>query len=133
MLIHFYQFLNRFKSTPAWRNKLLIIPLGSAALLNLAIWLLIYFQFYPAVYSLPKEQSYIPLHYNIYTGIDLFGSWQRIFIWPAIGLIILIVNLVLAIILYEKKEIISHFLSFAATFTQIFLLIATLLTILINI
>jgi len=133
MFIHLYQFCNRFKSTPAWKNKLLIIPLATATLLNLAIWLLIYFKFYPVVYSLPKEQSYIPLHYNIYTGIDLFGSWQRIFIWPTIGLIILLINLILAIIIYEKKEIVSYFLSFAATLAQIFLLIATLLTILINI
>ena len=133
MLIHFYQFFNRFKSTPAWKNKLLIFPLTTATLFNLAIWLLIYFKFYPAVYSLPKEQSYIPLHYNIYTGIDLFGSWQRVFIWPAIGLVILIVNLILAIIIYEKKEIVSYFLSFTAALAQIFLLIATLLTILINI
>ena len=133
MLIHFYQFFNRFKSTPAWKNKLLSIPLAAAAMVNSTIWLLIYFKFYPAVYSLPQEQSYIPLHYNIYTGIDLFGSWQRIFIWPTIGLIILIINLVLAIVLYDKKEIISYFLSFAAVFVQVFLLIATMLTILINI
>lgn len=133
MFIHFYQFLGRFKSTPAWKNKLLIIPLAAAALLNLAIWLLIYFKFYPAVYSLPKEQSYIPLHYNIYTGIDLFGSWQRIFIWPAIGLIILIINFIFSIILYDKKEVISYFLSCTTTIVQIFLLISTLLTILINI
>jgi len=133
MLIHFYQFFNRFKSTSAWKNKLLTIPLGTATIINLAIWLLIYFKFYPAVYSLPQEQSYIPLHYNIYTGIDLFGSWQRIFIWPTIGLIILIINLILAIVLYDKKEIISYLLSFAAVFVQIFLLIATMLTILINI
>lgn len=133
MLIHFYQFFNRFKSTPAWKNKLLTIPLVVAAIINMAIWLLIYFKFYPVVYSLPQEQSYIPLHYNIYTGIDLFGSWQRIFIWPTLGLIILIINLIFAGIIYDKKEIISYFLSFAATLAQIFLLIATLLTILINI
>lgn len=133
MLIHFYNLLNKFKSTPAWKNKLLTVPLLVAVLFNLAIWLLIYFKFYPAVYSLPKEQSYLPLHYNIYTGIDLFGSWQRIFILPCIGLFMLVLNAILGIISYEKKEVVGYFFCFTAALVQILLLISTLFTILINI
>jgi hypothetical protein len=42
------------------------------------------------------NDPFIPLHYNIYLGIDKFGHWYEIFILPAIGLIFLIVNTFLA-------------------------------------
>ncbi len=43
-----------------------------------------------------RENPFIPLHYNIYLGIDRFGPWYRIFILPILGLIMLILNLLLA-------------------------------------
>ena len=133
MLIYFYNFVNKIKSTPARKNKLILIASAIGFALNLFIWAIIYFKFYPAVYSLPEDQSFIPLHYNIYLGVDLFGRWQRIFILPGIGLFIFILNTILALFLYDKKEIISYFLTICSTLVQLFLLIATILTILINI
>ena len=133
MLIHFYKFIDKLKATPARKNKLIIISSAIGLAINILIWALIYFKFYPAVYSLPEEQSFIPLHYNIYLGIDLFGHWQRIFILPGIGLFIFALNTILALSLFNKKEIISYFLSVGAALIQVFLFIATLLTILINI
>ncbi|NQT49089.1 hypothetical protein HQ571_00160 [Candidatus Kuenenbacteria bacterium] len=133
MLIHFYQFINKLRSTPARKNKLIIISSVIALVINLLIWALIYFKFYPAVYNLPEEQSFIPLHYNIYLGVDLFGRWQNVFILPGAGLFIFILNTILALIAYNKKEIVSYFLTISSVLCQIFFLIATILTILINI
>ncbi|HBL39884.1 TPA: hypothetical protein DDZ10_04445 [Candidatus Uhrbacteria bacterium] len=43
-----------------------------------------------------RENPFIPLHYNIYLGIDGFGPWYRIFILPVLGLVMLVLNLSLA-------------------------------------
>ncbi len=133
MLIHFHKFIDYLRKTPAWKNKVFIIFSIIGLIINLLIWLLIYFKFYPAVYNLPEEQSFIPLHYNIYLGIDLFGKWQKIFYLPGLGLVIFLINTILSLIIYNKKEILSYFLTIISTLCQIFLFIATLLTILINI
>lgn len=54
-------------------------------ILNLANWI------YIASNISPSEQP-IPLHYNIYFGIDLIGVWYNMFIIPLSGLVIIILN-----------------------------------------
>jgi Co/Zn/Cd efflux system component len=133
MLVFIYQFLDRLKTTPARKNKTIVISSILGLTLNILIWLIIYLKFYPLVYNLPEEQSFIPLHYNIYLGIDLFGPWQNIFYLPGIGLLIFLVNTISALLLYSKKEILSYFLSISSSLLQVFLLLATIFVILINI
>lgn len=132
ILIQVHKFIDSLKTSAAWKSKLIIIASGLGLAVNLLNWGLIYFEFYPAVYSLPPEQSFVPLHYNIFLGIDFFGEWRKIFIFPGIALFIFLLNTILAFILYNKKALISYFLSISSTFCQIFLLISTILAILIN-
>ncbi|SRR6056297_378334 len=133
MLIHFHNLVGKIKNTPAQKSKIIIISTFLSFLFNLTIWGLIYFQFYPLVKNLPPELSFIPLHYNVYLGVDMFGHWQKILILPAIGLLIFFVNTILSFLIYNKKEVLSYFLSIGSLLCQIFLIIATILTILINI
>lgn len=133
MLVLIHKFLNKLYSTPARKNKTIVVCFLIGLTLNLIIWLLIYFKFYPVVYNLPEEQSFVPLHYNIYLGVDLFGKWQKIFILPAIGLIIIIANTILAFNLFDKKELASHFLMISSALSQLILLLAAIFAILINI
>lgn len=133
MLVHFYNFIERLKSSPARRSKLIIIPCLVGLIINLLIWGLIYFKFRPLVYNLPEDQAFVPLHYNIYLGIDSYGAWQTIFLLPFFGVLFLLINTLLAFIVFNKREILSYFLSFSAAVLQIFFFIASLLTILINI
>jgi hypothetical protein len=133
LLIHFHQFIEKIKSSVAWKSKIIIISTALGLAINLFNWGLIYFKFYPLVYLLPPEQSFIPLHYNIYLGIDFFGAWQKIFLFPGIAVFILILNTILAFILFNKKELVSYFLVISSTLCQIFLLISTILAILINV
>ncbi|MFA6537008.1 MAG: hypothetical protein WCT18_01270 [Patescibacteria group bacterium] len=133
MLIKFYEFLEKIKNSPVWRRPFLLWPIIATLVLNIGDWLLIYFKFYPLVKNLPENQSSIPLHYNIYLGIDLFGPWTLILLVPLLGLLIAIVNSLLAVLLYNKKEIISYFLIFSTIIIQILFIISTFLTILINI
>jgi len=133
MLVFLYQFINQLKTTPARKSRTITISSALGLALNFLIWLIIYFKFYPLVYNLPEEQSFISLHYNIYLGIDLFGHWQNIFYLPGIGLLIFIINTISALLLYSKKEILSYFLSLSSALLQAFLLLATIFVILINI
>lgn len=133
MLIHFYQFLNNLKSTPARKSKLIVIALIVAAAFNLLTWLLLYFKLLPAAGTLPTEQAYIPLHYNIYLGVDSFGDWRLSFIMPGAGLAFLIANAILAFSFYNKKEIAGYILCLAAAFAEILIFVSTIFVVLINI
>ena len=133
MLIHFHQFLDKLTSTPARKSKIIVISSIISVVFNLAVWALIYFKFYPLVSNLPEDQAFIPLHYNIYLGVDLFGRWHRIFLLPGIGLFIFLLNSILALYIYSKNELASYFLSIVSSLIQIILLVATIMVILINI
>lgn len=50
------------------------------------------------------------LHYNIYSGIDGLGSWQWLYIWPGILLLISAVDFILAVLLWTKFRVMSYFL-----------------------
>jgi len=133
MLVHFYHFLEKLKSSPARKNRTLIIATIISLCLNLFIWLLIYFRLRPMVKLLPADQAFIPLHYNTYLGVDSFGNWLNIFLLPGLGLLIFLINTLLAVLIYNRKDILSYFLVLTNLISQLLLLIATVFIILINI
>lgn len=75
-----------------------VLTICLATLLNLAIWLVLYFY-------IPKTQAYITLEYNIYTGVTLSGEWYKVFYIPASGLIIIIMNAFFARWFTKKHEL----------------------------
>lgn len=75
----------------------------------------------------------IILHYNVYFGVDLIGSWWQVFFLPAAGTIILAINSLLAYFFYRQKERIASYLLLLAVFIiQIGISIAAASIILIN-
>jgi len=132
MLVFFHQLIENFKNSPARKNKIILISAISGLIVNLAVWALLIFKFRPIAMANP-EKATLPLHYNIYWGIDLFGQWYQSLILPVFGLIVLIVNFILAVFLYSQKSLASYFFIIAAVFVQFFLLVSTILMILINI
>jgi hypothetical protein len=133
MFVFLHKFIDSLRRTPARRNKLILISTGVGLLINILTWLLIYFKLQPLVINLPAEEAFIPLHYNIYLGVDLFGRWTRVFALPGIGLLFILVNTVLALFIYNRNEILSYLLTVSAAVIQVFLFVATIFTILINI
>ncbi|MFA6322317.1 MAG: hypothetical protein WCX71_02455 [Candidatus Buchananbacteria bacterium] len=87
-------------------------------LLALLIDVLIWFFLGWSVRDLPES---IPLHYNIYYGIDLYGNWYEILYLPAVGLLFLSINFILALYLYSREKILSYFLA-AVSFLGLFFL-----------
>lgn len=74
----------------------------------------------------------IILHYNVYFGVDVIGSWWQVYFLPLIGLLILSVNTLLGYSFYQQKErVIAHLLVLAVFIVQVCVTIAvaTLLSI----
>lgn len=111
-----------------FRDRFFQMVFSLALGINLIIWILLYFKFFP----LRSLGDLVPLHYNVYFGIDLVGKWYKIFIIPLAGFIIFLINLILYCTLYLKEKMIKYFLGIAGLFSQIVLLIASFTIILIN-
>lgn len=77
-------------------------------------------------------RSNIPLHYNVYFSIDLIGNWYQLLIIPFFGLMVLVVNFILAMFTYLKEKMLSYFLVGSALVIQILLLFACLSIIWLN-
>ncbi len=109
-----------------FRSRIAIWLLASSIFFNLADWLALYFFIQPADYP-------IILHYNVYFGVDVTGDWRRVYVMPAIGLFLFLVNFFLSIYFYRLKErIASYLLLMAALMVQLSLAVAILSVIVIN-
>ncbi len=123
MALYFESEQGRFSAF--FRSKTIRFSFLAGLFLNLASWIII------GRWVLRAPVS-IPLHYNIYFGIDLFGDWAQLFIAPAFGLGIFIINCIAGVFLYEKDRILSYFLVCIAAAVELILLIASLMIIFID-
>lgn len=82
-------------------------------IINFILWIIILTQ------KVWQKPSPLPLHYNIYLGIDLSGPYYHIFIFPFLALVLLIFNWRIGSYIYLKAKILSHFLGITALALQI--------------
>lgn len=130
MFIVIQQIKDSILKSPAKDNKLIIISVGLSIVFNICLWLVLYFKLKPISQELDPN---IPLHYNIYFGIDYFGHWTQSFIMSGFGLFIILINTFLAFLIYLKEKFLSYFLIGVCLFSQIVLFIAGVLVVLLNI
>ncbi len=95
-------------------------------LCNLAMWLWILIEINP-------KNEFLFLHYNILFGVDYVDVWWKIYYMPARGLFILIINLLLSWIVFSRDKFLSLLLNFMALLCQIFLFVAVMLLIFMNV
>ena len=76
------------------------------------------------VLPLAAEQPFIPLHYNVYLGVDRFGPVRDLFFIPAIGLGLLLINLSVQTIFSKREKLLARFFSIVTPILQFVLLIA---------
>lgn len=121
--VFFRSFVELMKESPIYRWSAIISFL--LVVLTFAI---------PAWKILPNagEQNFIPLHYNIYFGIDQFGPWYYVFFVPSLGLVLLLVNLIFETVYFRKEQVLSYFFALATLFSEIVLLVAVVLIVLLN-
>jgi len=99
--------------------------------LNLILWAGLYYKIQP--FSYLTEYGTIPLHYNLYFGIDLLGKWYTAFVLPFFGLIVIIVNNIIAYNLFVRERFLSYFLLIMQTIVNVALFAAGIFLILLNI
>lgn len=107
------------------RDKTITLVFLFAVFINSIIWF--------NLLRIPKTDEILPLHYNIYFGIDYMGGWYSLFIVPLFGLFVLLFNFSLSLFLYFNNKFLSYSLSLVALFVQIILLIASFAVVWINI
>jgi len=116
-------FLSRFNIDDEHRYaawlKIFGVFFGLSLALNLVIWALILTQ-------IGKFDLDIPLHYNIYFGIDDFGSKNNLFFLPIFASLVLIVNFLVSFYFANKEKFLTYFLLGASIFIQILVLLASL-------
>lgn len=83
------------------------------------------------VLPLAAEQPFVPLHYNIYLGVDRFGSVREIFFIPAFGVLCFVLNVGLQTYFYKREKLLTRFFAIATSVFQFILLVATALIVLI--
>lgn len=105
-------------------NRQVSLISGISLFLNLAI-----FAFFLVKIGF---RTNIPLHYNVYFGIDLIGNWYQLLIIPLFGFLIICLNNILAAFLYLKDKLMAYFLVGTALFVQIILFLATLAIVWLN-
>lgn len=115
-----------WKNNLFFGNKTIKTNLIFSLLINAGIWIWLY------AMITPKTEP-IALRYTIYFGVDLIGQWWYVFIFPAIGFIIIILNLILGYLFFLKVKILAYFLMLSMTACQIILgILAVLITLLNN-
>lgn len=82
---------------------------------------------------LAKDQPFIPLHYNVYFGVDRFGAWYEAFIIPALGFLFLFLSLIMQTHFYKSEKMLSIFFAISTIFLEFTFFVAMVLLILLNI
>lgn len=95
--------------------------------LSLNIGLFLFFLFF-------IKQSDIPivLHYNVDWGVDYFGEVKNIFILPLAGLVIFLLNGILALRLWIRMKILAYFLVSITLISEVFLWLSGIALYIIN-
>lgn len=116
----FYEFM---KKEPLYPWAFFVSFLLFTVCLALPIWHIV---------PLAKSSPYIPLHYNVYFGVDRFGSWYNIFVLPALGLLFFLLNTMLQMHFFRSEKMLSRFLAISTVLIELIFVIAMMLIILLN-
>lgn len=92
---------------------------------NAATWTLL-------VWKIPYTQDTVFLHYNVFFGVDLTGSWSQLLWLPGSGLGILFVNSLAVFFGKHMDHVAKTAITILTLLFQVMLLVASLLVILLN-
>jgi len=121
--MNFNILLKRFKrliSHYFWHDKLVFISFVFGITVNILFWVFLFLK-------LKTLEEIIPLHSNVYFGIDMIDSKYELLKMPILGMVIAIVNTFLAFKIYKHERINAYFLLIGNGLIQVFLLIAGVL------
>jgi len=109
-----------------FRSSIVLWLLALSFVVNIANWISL------KIFIQPVDFPII-LHYNVYFGVDVLDSWQKVYLVPIIGFFLFLINTFLGLYFYQQKErIASYILAIANLMIQLSLLVASISIILIN-
>lgn len=85
------------------------------------------------IVPLSENQPFLPLHYNIYFGVDRFGPWYQVFVVPVLGLLFLIINTYFQVLFYKREKFLIVLFAYTTVAIEFVLLVAMALVVLLNI
>ncbi|MEK7183533.1 MAG: hypothetical protein AAB776_02770 [Patescibacteria group bacterium] len=94
------------------------------SVLSLLIWMITVALPSARVLPIIYGKTAVPLHYNIHIGVDTVGPWWQIYMVPVIGLVIILVNTVLARFMWTRDPVLSRIAGVATVVLQLVLLTA---------
>jgi len=97
-----------------FQNNYFQLGIIVSVLVNAALWALLYFR-------IDITDEPIALHYNVYFGINLIGSWYQAYVQPIIGIIVIVANNFLAYVVYKRERVASYILIFVSVVIQLIL------------
>lgn len=77
--------------------------------------------------------SVVPLHYNIYFGVDLVGNWRLVYFLPGFATVVFIVNSIVAFKERNESKVLSDMLSVTYFAVAMFVVVAMFFVLLINV
>jgi hypothetical protein len=119
-------FKARFSGNDFFQNHIVLWLLLFGLIANAADWAILGL-------LMNRVDADVILHYNVYFGVDMLGGWKLVFVMPAVGLVLYLINAFLADYFYRNKErIASYVLLLAALMVQLSLIVASAAVIMIN-
>jgi len=95
-----------------WRNRIVAVTFGGSILFNFIIWYLWYFKIRVSGYPISSPISLLRISEKL-----------NFYFLPIVGLLVIILNTILAAYSYRKESLASYFLLGASLFIQILILI----------
>lgn len=117
-------FFSKIKHNYIWNNKFIFWGILLNFVINVAYFIFIF------VVTKGRFNDIVPLHYNIYFGLDSFGSPSKFFIFPQISTAIFLLNSFLCYYYYKYSRILSYFLLASSIFASLFMILSYILIIL---
>lgn len=108
-----------------FRNNIIKSLLVSSLIFNIGLFLFFYF-------FIKRSDIPIVLHYNVDWGVDYFGEVKTIFTLPFVGLVIFLLNGILALRLWVRMKSLAYFLVSITLVSEIFLWLAGIALYIIN-
>ncbi len=123
-LDHLKSKFKELRSHKAFSSKIFLRLTYLGLFLNLILWLILLLVARPT-------SGLVPLRYTLSLGVVQLGQWYSLYMFPAIGLLVFLSNLILALLIYRKEKLVGLILVGFPVFAQILILIYEILLILI--
>jgi hypothetical protein len=119
-------------STLSSEIRLFLKDRFAMALISISFVLVLFSAGYVFWYIRPTDAQ-IFLHYSVLFGVDRVGKWWEVYRIPATGLGIFVTNTLLALAVYRQNNAMAYVLLLMSLLTQVFLVVAAILVVFLNI